>query len=467
VTHPAEGDGGADGDTVAGHRSKRRGCRGRHRLSQRLRAATAAVCGSALLVIPLPSCRGSEPAESAVPAADLARIRTVMQRVEQDYLRPVPPGALTQDALKGMLSRLDPHSAYMNEREYRDMTADMRGHFGGIGIRMSMKGGVPIVISPIDDTPAARARLEPGDLITAIDGKPTDGMDTEEAVERIRGKPGSKVALTITRLGKAPFRVTLTRSVIRIATVTSKLEPHRIGYVRISEFAADTPGALTDAVAALKHAAGGRLNGFVLDLRDDPGGLLTAAVAVAGDFLDGGTVVSTRGRLQDDDKVYAAPADGDLIAGTKMAVLVNGGSASAAEIVAGALQDRHRATVMGTRSFGKGSVQTIVALDGEGALRLTTALYYTPSGRSIQGRGIVPDQVINVPKSEQVPNALVLHEADLYGALAPAPAGTGASPAAAYTRPIRPELIGSAHDDQLRAALADVAAMETPQARTR
>ncbi|HUZ71766.1 MAG TPA: S41 family peptidase [Stellaceae bacterium] len=424
-------------------------------MSNRLPLPVAVLLGAALTVIPLLCCDPAEAgtAAAAVPRSDLTLIGRVMRRVETDYLRPVQADALTTNALKGMLSRLDPHSSYLDPQEYRDVMADMHGKFGGIGLRMSEKAGVPMVISPIAGTPAARAHLEPGDLITAIDGHATDGMDLERAVDRLRGRPGTKVTLTIARENAAPFVVTLTRRVIRIATVKSKLEPKRVGYVRITEFGAATPAALKHAIMAMKRDAGGHLDGFVLDLRDDPGGLLDAAVAVAGDFLDGGTVVTTRGRMSDDDETFTASAAGDLIARTPMVVLINSASASASEIVAGALQDRHRATVMGTRSFGKGSVQTIIPLNSGGALRLTTALYYTPSGRSIQGRGITPNIVVAAPADEQVANAVVIRESDLHGALVTEGGTLPAAAAQEYSHPIRFDLIGTGRDGQLKAAL--------------
>jgi len=420
-------------------------------MSIRCRLACTVALGSLLMAALAPAYGASD--AKAVPKPDLALIANVMQYVENDYVHPVDAKQLTSDALKGMLTRLDPHSDYMTEQEYREMANEMAGQFGGIGIRMSDTAGVPQVISPIDGTPAARAGLEPGDRIVAIDGHPTDGMDVEHTVALLRGRPGSKVTLRILRGSKPPFPVTITRARIDVPTVTSKLEPNGIGFVRISEFDANTPPDVTAAVASLKRQAGGQLHGLVLDLRDDPGGLLNAAVAVAGDFLDGGTVVSTRGRIGVDDETYSAPARGDLIPGTPMIVLINSGSASASEIVAGALQDQHRATLMGTPSFGKGSVQTILPLGHDGALRLTTALYYTPSGRSIQGNGIAPDIVVSVPESEQVANLVVLHESDLYGAFTH-PTGAGAGTPPDHSAPIQAKLIGTKRDDQLQAALA-------------
>jgi carboxyl-terminal processing protease len=388
---------------------------------------------------------------------DLGLLQEVAKKVEHDYVAPVSGNELTADALKGMLTRLDPHSDYLDQDQYQQMNAVTRGQFGGIGIELTLEGRVPEVIAPIEGTPAANAGMEPGDRIVKIDGQATTGMDVETIVRRLRGGAGSRVSLTIARSDRPPFDLVLTRAVIHVVSVKSALEPGRIGYVRITTFSEDTPSELARAIAKLKDAARGRLNGFILDLRNNPGGLLDAAVDVTGELIDGGTVVTTRGRNPEDDHIYRAPVGGDLVAGTPMVVLINAASASAAEIVAGALQDHRRASVIGTRSFGKGSVQTIIPIEGHGALRLTTALYYTPSGRSIQGNGIAPDIVVNLPKDEQVANALVTYEGDLFGALK----NTGslsrgeASPAAPepFDHPIKPLVIGTRNDTQLQAAL--------------
>jgi carboxyl-terminal processing protease len=389
---------------------------------------------------------------------DLGLVQDVAKKIEQDYVAPVDGRELTDDALKGMLTRLDPHSDYMDREQYQQMSAVTRGEFGGIGIELTLEGRVPEVIAPIDGTPAALAGLEPGDRILKIDGQATTGMDVEAIVKRLRGPPGSRVGLTIARANRPPFDVALTRAVIHVVSVKSELEPNRIGYARITTFSEDTAPELAAAIARLKEEAHGRLDGLILDLRNNPGGLLDAAVDVTGELIDGGVVVTTRGRNADDDHVYRAPPNGDLVPGTPMVVLINAASASAAEIVAGALQDHHRATIIGTRSFGKGSVQTIIPIEGHGALRLTTALYYTPDGRSIQGNGIAPDIVVNLPKNEQVANALVTYEEDLFGALKNAGSltGTEAHPAAPepYDHPIKPLLIGTRNDGQLTAALA-------------
>jgi carboxyl-terminal processing protease len=317
------------------------------------------------------------------------------------------------------------------------------------------------VISAIDGTPAAAAGIQPGDRIVKADGQPTVGMDLSDVVRRLRGKPGSPVVLTVARANRAPFEVPITRAVIHVESVKSALQPGHIGYLRISTFDENTADEVRAAIARLRQQAGGRFAGFVLDLRNDAGGLLDSAVDIAGDFLNSGSVVSTRGREADENRVYDAPPNGDLIPRTPMVVLINGASASAAEIVAGALQDHHRATLMGTRSFGKGSVQSILPLEGHGALRLTTALYFTPSGRSIQGHGITPDVVLSLPKEQQVANAVVTYESDLFGSIktagkaAPAEAPTAAKPTVtgAADHPINPKIIGTAEDSQLKAAL--------------
>jgi carboxyl-terminal processing protease len=396
------------------------------------------------------------------PAGDLGLIEDAMHQVEKSYVTPVQPDQLVSGALKGMLGKLDPHSDYMTEHEYRELMATTSGQFGGIGIEVSVEEGVPQVVSAIEGTPAAAAGIEPGDRIVKADGQPIVGMDIGEVVRRLRGAPGSRVVLTIARANRSPFDVPITRAIIHVESVKAALKPSRIGYVRISTFDETTPADLRRAISGLKRQAGGSFGGFVLDLRNDAGGLLDAAVDVASDFLDSGTVVTTRGRESDENRIYDAPPNGDLIRGTPVVVLINGSSASASEIVAGALQDNRRATILGTHSFGKGSVQSIIPLEGRGALRLTTALYYTPSGRSIQGHGITPDRILPVPKEQQVANAVVTYESDLFGALkatgALAPSGRAApTPSGSVTgaadHPINPKVIGTQQDAQLNAAL--------------
>jgi carboxyl-terminal processing protease len=410
---------------------------------------------SAAILLMLASGVAAGPSEP-----DLGLISDVVQLVQQDYVHPVDSNNLTEFALKGMIAHLDPHSAYMTEKEFRESNQEMSGRFEGIGLEIADRSGAITVVSPIDDTPAANAGLQPGDVITSVDGQATHGEDLSQVVMKIRGKPGTKVTLAIGRGSKAPFEVSLTRSVIHVASVKSKLEPDDIGYVRIAQFGQNTPKELTQAIAALKRDGDGKLKGLVLDLRDDPGGLLSSAVDVSGDFLDGGTVVSVRGRKQSDDQVLSAPAKGDLVPQTPVVVLVNSASASASEIVAGALQDHHRATLMGTQSFGKGSVQSVIPLDGHGALRLTVALYYTPSGRSIQDEGITPDIVVEAPKDQQVANSKIWRESELHGAFAnPGPLNASkartdqATKSPAYSPPIKEQLIGTTEDAQLVAAL--------------
>ena len=419
-----------------------------------VQALALAALAAPLLLVPRGPSRAADAAAGGVPPEDLRLFEQVMRQVERSYVRPVAPDQLTANALKGMVNGLDPHSDYMDRKEYKQTAANISGAFGGIGIRITEETGVPKVISPIDGTPAAHAGLEPGDLIVAVNGEATDGMDLLQTVSALRGDPGSRVTLTIERGNKAPFPVTLRRATIDVPTVKYQLEPNRIAFLRISEFDATTPGAARAAIETMKREAGGHLRGLMLDLRDDPGGLLGAAIAIAGDFLDGGTVVSTRGRLSADNQVYAASGGGDLLPGVPVAVLVNSGSASASEIVAGALQDRRRATVMGTRSFGKGSVQTVIPLGDEGALRLTTALYYTPSGRSIQGIGISPDVVLPAPAKEQVTSAVINHENDLHGAFSPVGTAAHKPMPQSFSRPIKPDLIATPQDGQLKAALA-------------
>ena len=324
----------------------------------------------------------------------------VFERVRAQYVDDVSDDSLVESAINGMLTSLDPHSNYLNTKNFNDMKVQTRGEFGGLGIEVSMENGLVKVVSPIDDTPAARAGLKPGDLITHLDGDPVQGMTLPEAVEKMRGLVNTEIKLTIRREGKEPFDVKLTRATIKIQSVRSHLEADNIGYVRITTFNEQTDVGLNNAMKNLKQQAGNKLLGVILDLRNNPGGLLDQAVAVSDAFLDKGEIVSTRGRRSEDAQRYNA-RPGDIAAGLPLAVLINGGSASASEIVAGALQDHHRAILLGTRSFGKGSVQTIIPLPGHGAMRLTTARYYTPSGRSIQAKGIDPDIIVEAAKIEK------------------------------------------------------------------
>jgi len=341
-----------------------------------------------------------------------------MERVRADYVDPVTDEKLIESALDGMLSALDPHSGYLTKKNFEDMQTQTKGEFGGLGIEITMENNIVKVISPIDDTPAARAGLQPNDFITHINGKPVTDYTLNEAVEKMRGKPGTKVTLTIRRgsLTERAFDVTLTRAVIKVKSV--KWEPKDdIAYIRISSFNEQTQPDLDKALAEIEKKIGDRLIGFVLDLRNNPGGLLDEAVSVSNTFLgDGKEIVSTKSRQQSDNQVIFSSGP-DRAKGKPMAVLINSGSASASEIVAGALQDHNRAIIVGVKSFGKGSVQTIIPVSSGAAMRITTARYYTPSGRSIQALGIEPDIEVQQAKLEQVNTSSGVHEADLKGAL--------------------------------------------------
>jgi len=329
----------------------------------------------------------------------------VFERVRAEYVEDVGDDELIEAAISGMLTSLDPHSSYLDEDRYRDMQVQTRGEFGGLGIEVTMENGLVKVVSPIDETPAFRAGIEAGDLISQIDGEAVMGLSLSEAVELMRGAPNTDIALTILREGaEEPMEIELTRAVIKISPVRSRVE-RDVGYLRVTTFNEQTEDALTDAVDTIQAEVGDDLLGVVLDLRNNPGGLLDQAVEVSDLFLDRGEVVSTRGRTAEEVQRFNARS-GDALDGLPMVVLINGGSASASEIVAGALQDHRRAIVMGTQSFGKGSVQTIMPVSGAGAIRLTTARYYTPAGTSIQATGIVPDievkqATLDVEEAEQ------------------------------------------------------------------
>jgi carboxyl-terminal processing protease len=288
----------------------------------------------------------------------------------------------------------------MNAKAFKDMQIQTKGEFGGLGIEVNEDKGLIKVVSPIDDTPAARGGIKPGDIITALDGKTLVGLTLNDAVDKMRGPPNSKIVLTIKRQGvDKPIEIALVRETIHLQVVKSRLEPDGIGYVRLSQFTEQADAGIREAVRNLKQQAGGRLRGLVLDLRNNPGGLLDQAVAVSSDFVEQGEIVSTRARHPDDSQRWDAKGS-DLLDGAPLVVLINGGSASASEIVSGALQDHHRAVLLGSRSFGKGSVQTVIPLPGNGAMRLTTARYYTPSGHSIQGLGIDPDVTVHESRED-------------------------------------------------------------------
>ena len=336
----------------------------------------------------------------------------VFERVRAEYVDPVSDKDLIENSINGMLTGLDPHSSYMNAKAFRDMQVQTKGEFGGLGIEVTQDNGFIKVISPIDDTPAFKAGVKAGDIITALDGKTVQGLSLQDAVDMMRGAPNSKITLTIKRDGvDKPIEVSMLREIIHIQVVKLRLEPDNIGYVRLTQFTEQADPALKQAVKTLKQQAGGKLRALILDLRNNPGGLLDQAVAVSGDFINQGEIVSTRARHTEDAQRWDAKGN-DIIDGVPLVVLINGGSASSSEIVAGALQDHQRAVLLGTRSFGKGSVQTVIPLPGNGAMRLTTARYYTPSGRSIQGEGIKPDVAV-AESREETPRFGPEREADL------------------------------------------------------
>jgi carboxyl-terminal processing protease len=360
---------------------------------------------------------GVPQAESSDTFRQLKLFGDVFERVRAEYVEDVTDEMLIESAINGMLTALDPHSGYLDAKKYRDMQVQTKGEFGGLGIEVTMEDGLVKVVSPIDDTPAYRAGIQAGDVITHINSEPVLGMSLAEAVERMRGPVDTSIALTLRRAGRDdPLDVSMARAVITISPVRWRAEGD-IGYFRVTAFNEQTEASLRDAIEQIEASLGPSLKGVVVDLRNNPGGLLEQAVAVADVFLDRGEIVSTRGRRTDNIQRFNARR-GDLIDGRPMVVLINGGSASASEIVAGALQDHDRAIVMGTQSFGKGSVQTIMPLPGHGAIRLTTARYYTPAGTSIQAKGIVPDIEVQQSRVEVIDQGSNgRREADLRGRL--------------------------------------------------
>jgi carboxyl-terminal processing protease len=351
-----------------------------------------------------------------LPLDDLRTFAEVMDRIKSAYVEPVSDKTLLENAIKGMLSNLDPHSAYLEPDAFRDLQESTSGEFGGLGIEVGTEDGFIKVISPIDDTPASEAGIQPGDLIIKIDGQLTKGLSMMEAVDKMRGKAGSKILLTLLREGGLPFDVELTRAVIKVKSVKSQLLDDGYGYIRVTQFQINSGEEVGKALATLRRENGKKLLGLVLDLRNNPGGVLQAAVEITDHFLKKGLIVYTEGRIANSElRFNADPADASE--GVPLVVLINGGSASASEIVAGALQDHKRGVLMGTDSFGKGSVQTVLPLNNDRALKLTTALYFTPNGRSIQAQGIAPDIEVARAKLTRESNESGIKEADLQGHL--------------------------------------------------
>ena len=340
----------------------------------------------------------------------------VMERAKTTYVEEVDDKKLIESAINGMLVSLDPHSSYLDAQSFKYMNEQTLGKFGGLGIEVTMEQGVVKVVSPIDDTPAARAGLKPGDYITNIDGENVVGMTLNDAVDKMRGKVGTKVKLTIRRLGEKPFDVTLKREEVKIQSVKTEILDGDIAYIRITSFSGDTDKNVENAVRKAKKKLKEKLKGVVIDVRNNPGGLLDQAVNVSDLFLNQGEIVSTCSRNEADTVRYSAQ-EGDIAENLPIVVLINDGSASASEILAGALQDHKRAIILGEKSFGKGSVQTVVPLGKYGAMRLTTARYYTPSGRSIQATGIVPDVEVHPAKVEEIQDGFGLSEAEYRNAL--------------------------------------------------
>ncbi len=360
--------------------------------------ALGALVGTGITLTQGVLAKREAPEVAELPLEDMRTFVEILNRVKSDYVEPVKDKDLLENAIRGMLDGLDPHSAYLSADEFREVSISTSGKFGGLGIEVQMQNGFVRVVAPIDDTPAHKAGLQSGDLIVRIDDTPVKGMTLIDAVKMMRGEPGSKVTLTVLReTVEQPFKVSVTRAIIHVQSVKSKLLEPGYGYLRITQFSTETGKSLEEELNKLRKENKGEMKGLILDLRNNPGGVLNAAVDVSDAFLDKGNIVSIKGRVSETNKDFDAKT-GDLMGGRPIVILVNGGSASASEIVAGALQDHGRAVVMGEKTFGKGSVQTILPLQSNAALKLTTARYYTPKGRSIQAEGITPDIAIQPVK---------------------------------------------------------------------
>ena len=359
------------------------------------------------------------PDTDSLPFEDLRTFTEIFGRIKHDYVESVSDKKLLEDAVRGMLSGLDPHSAYLAADEYQELKEGTTGQFGGLGIEVTMENGFVKVVSPIDDTPAQKAGIKAGDLIVRLDDKPVKGMSLADAVKMMRGEPGSKILLTVVREGEeTPLKISIARDIIKVKSVKNRLLEKNYGYVRISSFQSGTGDNLKEALTALKNENKASLKGLVLDLRNNPGGVLNAAVEVSDAFIKSGLIVYTEGRIENSQMRFSAAPD-DLLNDAPIVVLINAGSASASEIVAGALQDQKRAIIMGEKSFGKGSVQTILPTSNGAAVKLTTARYFTPSGRSIQAEGIEPDITLARVKLESLDKTdfTPVKEADLSGHL--------------------------------------------------
>ena len=375
---------------------------------------TLAMASLVLVLATLPvQAQEREPA-APLPLNELRTFTEVLERIRTSYVEPVDDATLLENAIRGMLEGLDPHSAYLEPEAFQGLQDTTTGQFGGLGLEVGQEDGFIKVISPIDDTPASRAGIEPGDLIIKIDDHPVKGMSLMDAVDQMRGPPGSKITLTLVRGSGRPFDVQLERAVIRVKSVRTEILEPGYAYLRITQFQNNTGDEVRRSLVSLNEK--GELKGLIMDLRNNPGGVLQSAVEVADAFLDEGLIVYTKGRLANTELRFNATA-GNPSATTPVVVLINGGSASASEIVAGALQDWGRAVIMGTDSFGKGSVQTVLPLNNDRALKLTTALYYTPKGRSIQAQGIVPDIRVERAQLTRSTDEVDFREADLLGHL--------------------------------------------------
>ena len=355
--------------------------------------------------------------ESRLPLKELRTFTQVFEQIRLGYVEEITDIELLENAITGLLSNLDPHSTYLNTKDYDDLQENASGEYGGLGIEVIGENGVIKIIAPIDGTPAAQAGLEAGDLITELDNSPIRGMDLQNAIDKLRGVNGTSIKLTIFRKGqKAPLNFDITRNIIQISSVRSRILKPNYGYVRIAQFQTSTGEDFVTEVDKLIIENGSPLNGLIIDLRNNPGGLVPASVSVADSLINSGTLVYTEGRLQSSNRRFNATS-GDILSGVPIAVLINGGSASASEIVAGALQDSKRAIIVGTQSFGKGSVQTVMPLDNGRAVKLTTALYFTPSGKSIQAEGITPDIIIEPAEITPYKKGSALREKNLDGHL--------------------------------------------------